>query len=52
MDKKMEIATALNVRTQESYVSQILNKKNPLTATLMKVLHQKLGIPAEISPAA
>lgn len=36
----------------KSYVSQVLNKKKPLTAAIMKVLHQKMGIPAEILLAA
>ncbi|MEQ6120060.1 transcriptional regulator [Reichenbachiella sp. MALMAid0571] len=32
----------------KGYVSQILNGKKPLTAPIMRLLHQKLGIPAEI----
>jgi HTH-type transcriptional regulator/antitoxin HigA len=32
----------------KSYVSQILNKRKPLTAEIMKMLHSKLGIPANI----
>jgi HTH-type transcriptional regulator / antitoxin HigA len=32
----------------KSYVSQILNKRKPLTAEIMRVLHSKLGIPAQI----
>lgn len=32
----------------KSYVSQVLRKKKPLTAQMMKILHKKLGIPAEI----
>jgi len=36
----------------KSYVSQLLNKRKPLTAEVMRVLHQKLGIPAQILLAA
>lgn len=32
----------------KSYVSQLLNKKKPLTAEIMRILHKTLGIPAEI----
>ena len=32
----------------KGYVSQILNGKKPLTVPMMKVFHQKLGIPAEV----
>lgn len=31
----------------KSYVSQVLNRKKPLTADMMRLLHQHLGIPAE-----
>lgn len=36
----------------KSYVSQLLNKRKPLTAEVMRVLHRKLGIPANILLAA
>jgi HTH-type transcriptional regulator/antitoxin HigA len=36
----------------KSYVSQILNKRKPLSAEVMRVLHQSLGIPAHILLAA
>ena len=36
----------------KGYVSQILNKRKPLTADMMRALHQKLGIPANILLAA
>ena len=32
----------------KSYVSQLLNKKKPLTAEIMRILHKSLGIPAEV----
>lgn len=32
----------------KSYVSQILNKKKPLTAEIMRMLHKTLGIPSDI----
>ncbi|WKN46391.1 transcriptional regulator [Tunicatimonas pelagia] len=32
----------------KSYVSQVLNRKKPLTADMMRSLHQHLGIPAEV----
>lgn len=32
----------------KSYVSQLLNRKKPLTAEIMRILHKTLGIPAEI----
>lgn len=36
----------------KSYVSQLLNKRKPLTADLMRILHSKLGIPAQVLLAA
>lgn len=36
----------------KSYVSQLLNKKKPLSAEVMRVLHIKLGIPAQVLLAA
>ena len=36
----------------KSYVSQILNKRKPLSAEIMKVLYNKLGIPPQIILAA
>ncbi len=36
----------------KSYVSQILNKKKPLSAEIMKVLYNKLGIPPQVILAA
>ena len=36
----------------KSYVSRLLNKRKPLTAEVMRVLHRKLGIPAQILLAA
>lgn len=36
----------------KGYVSQILSKQKPLTADIMRALHQKLGIPASILLAA
>ncbi len=32
----------------KGYVSQILNRKKPLTADLMRLLHKQLGIPADV----
>ena len=32
----------------KGYVSQLLNRKKPLTADIMRILHKQLGIPAEI----
>ena len=32
----------------KGYVSDLLNKKKPLTLKLAKIFHQKLGIPAEV----
>ena len=32
----------------KSYVSQILNRRKPLTAEMMRALHHHLGIPAEV----
>jgi HTH-type transcriptional regulator / antitoxin HigA len=32
----------------KSYVSALLNKKKPLTLRLARVLHQQLGIPAQV----
>ena len=36
----------------KGYVSQILNKQKPLTADMMRALHNRLGIPAQILLAA
>jgi HTH-type transcriptional regulator/antitoxin HigA len=36
----------------KGYVSQILNRQKPLTADMMRALHQNLGIPAHILLAA
>ncbi|MCG3164766.1 MAG: hypothetical protein POELPBGB_00525 [Bacteroidia bacterium] len=36
----------------KSYVSQLLNKKKPLSAEVMRTLHQQFGIPADILLAA
>jgi len=36
----------------KGYVSQILNKRKPLSAEVMRTLHQKLGISAQILLAA
>lgn len=32
----------------KSYVSQVLSRKKPLTAEMMRTLHHHLGIPAEV----
>jgi len=32
----------------KGYVSQILNRKKPLTAEVMKALHKHLGIPGDV----
>jgi len=32
----------------KSYVSQILNKKKPLTVAILKILHKNLNIPSDI----
>lgn len=32
----------------KSYISQILNKRKPLTAEMMRVFHHKMGIPAKV----
>jgi HTH-type transcriptional regulator/antitoxin HigA len=32
----------------KSYVSSLLSGKKPLTLKIAKILHQKLGIPAEV----
>lgn len=32
----------------KGYVSEVLNRKKPLTLKLAKIFHKKLGIPAEI----
>ncbi|MFA4868885.1 MAG: transcriptional regulator [Pedobacter sp.] len=32
----------------KAYVSALLNRKKPLTLRIAKLLHQKLGIPAEV----
>lgn len=32
----------------KSYISQILNRRKPLTAEMMRAFHHKLGIPAKI----
>ncbi|MDZ4844675.1 MAG: hypothetical protein SH857_03900 [Chitinophagales bacterium] len=36
----------------KSYVSQLLSKRKPLTAEVMRVMHRKLGISAQILLAA
>ncbi|WP_239691774.1 helix-turn-helix domain-containing protein [Hymenobacter coccineus] len=36
----------------ESRVSEILNRKRKLTAKMMKALHQRLGLSAEVLLAA
>lgn len=36
----------------KSYISQLLNKRKPLSAEVMRVLHKNLGIPANILLAA
>lgn len=36
----------------KSYVSQLLSKKKPLSAEVMRTLHQHFGIPADILLAA
>jgi HTH-type transcriptional regulator / antitoxin HigA len=37
-----------NIIGKKSYVSQVLNKKKPLTAAMMRDFHHKMGIPARI----
>ena len=32
----------------KGYVSQLLNRKKPLTADIMRVLNKRLGIPADV----
>ncbi|RRB04089.1 helix-turn-helix domain-containing protein [Larkinella rosea] len=32
----------------KGYISQLLNRKKPLTAEILRTLHKQLGIPAEI----
>lgn len=51
-EKNMNAKDLIPFIGSKSYVSQILNKKKPLTAAIMKILYQKLGIPAEILLAA
>ena len=36
------------IGVSKGYVSQILNRKKPLTADVMRVLHKQLGIPADV----
>jgi HTH-type transcriptional regulator/antitoxin HigA len=32
----------------KGYVSQVLNRKKPLTAELMRILHRQFGVPADL----
>lgn len=43
--KSKDLVSAIG---SKSYVSQILNRKKPLTLEIAKTLHKLLGIPAEI----
>lgn len=36
------------IGVSKGYVSQILNRRKPLTADIMRVLNKRLGIPAEV----
>ena len=36
------------IGVSKGYVSQLLSRRKPLTASIMKALHKQLGIPAEI----
>lgn len=44
--KAAELTRRIGV--SKGYVSQLLNRRKPLTASIMRVLHQQLGIPAEV----
>jgi hypothetical protein len=51
-EKNIKAKDLVPLLGSKSYVSQLLNKKKPLTAAIMRVLYQKMGIPAEILLAA
>ncbi|AQG81771.1 helix-turn-helix domain-containing protein [Spirosoma montaniterrae] len=44
--KAAELTQRMGV--SKSYVSQLLSRRKPLTASMMRLLHRQLGIPAEI----
>jgi HTH-type transcriptional regulator/antitoxin HigA len=47
-DKGLKAKDLVGVIGSKGYVSQILNRKKPLTAEIMRILNRQLGIPAEI----
>lgn len=47
-EKGLKAKDLIPIIGSKSYVSQLLNKKKPLTADIMKALHKMLGIPAEV----
>lgn len=47
-EKGLKAKDLIPIIGSKSYVSQLLSKKKPLTAEIMKALHKMLGIPAEV----
>ncbi|MFN3381271.1 MAG: type II toxin-antitoxin system HigA family antitoxin [Runella zeae] len=47
-EKGMKAKDLVGLIGSKGYVSQILNRKKPLTAEIMRVLNRQLGIPADI----
>ncbi|MFN8349551.1 MAG: transcriptional regulator [Spirosomataceae bacterium] len=47
-EKGLKAKDLVGVIGSKGYISQILNRKKPLTAEIMRILNRQLGIPAEI----
>lgn len=47
-EKGLKAKDLVGLIGSKGYVSQILNRKKPLTAEIMRVLNRQLGIPADI----
>ncbi|MCU0340554.1 MAG: transcriptional regulator [Spirosomaceae bacterium] len=47
-EKGLKAKDLVGIIGSKGYVSQVLNRKKPLTAEMMRVLHRQLNIPADI----
>ena len=47
-ERGMKAKDLVGLIGSKGYVSQILNRKKPLTAEIMRILNRQLGIPADI----
>jgi len=47
-EKGLKAKDLVDLIGSKGYVSQILNRKKPLTADIMRALNRQLGIPADI----